>query len=203
MLDFLDFDDFWNLEAAKQRKHMHMRTICLPEIFEISEIVKIRNNICFSISLTNFHLGVICLRRKYRPSIKTMRKEKLLDFVDFDDFWYLEAAEQTTHLHMCMICFPEICEISEIAKIKKHNHFQTFLPDFHVGVICLRRKCRPSKQKDKKWENVRFSRFRTFLKFRSCRASKTYAYGQYLLARDFWNLRNHNNRKKTMFSNVT
>ena len=72
----LDFDDFRDLEADEQAKHMHMHMhmICLPEIIGISEIVKIEQIEHFQIFLYNFYLDVISLRRKYRPSTKTFGK---------------------------------------------------------------------------------------------------------------------------------
>ena len=69
----LDFDDFRELKADKQSKHMHMHMICLPEILAISEIFKIEKIEHFQIFLYNFHLDVISLMRKYRPSKKTSR----------------------------------------------------------------------------------------------------------------------------------
>ena len=51
---FLDFDDFRDLEADKQAKHMHMHVICLPKILGISEIVKIEKVEYFQISSLNF-----------------------------------------------------------------------------------------------------------------------------------------------------
>ena len=74
MILFLDFCDFRDREADKQAKHMHMHMICLPEILGISEIVKIKKIGHFQIFLYNVHLDVISLRRKYRPSTKTIRK---------------------------------------------------------------------------------------------------------------------------------
>ena len=71
---FLDFDDFRDIEADKQAKHMHMHMICLPEILGISQIAKIKKIEYFQIFLYNFHLDVMSLRRKYWPSTKTMRK---------------------------------------------------------------------------------------------------------------------------------
>ena len=50
----LDFDDFRDLEADKQAKHMHMHLICLSEILGISEIVKIEKIEYFQISSLNF-----------------------------------------------------------------------------------------------------------------------------------------------------
>ena len=53
MLLFLDFDDFRDLEADKQAKHMHMHMICLSEILGISEIVKREKIDYFQISTLN------------------------------------------------------------------------------------------------------------------------------------------------------
>ena len=53
MFDVLDFDDFWDLEAAEQAKHMHMPMICLPEILGISEIANIEKIEYFQIVLSN------------------------------------------------------------------------------------------------------------------------------------------------------
>ena len=77
----------------------------------------------------------------------------MLDLFVFDDFWYLESAEQAKHMHMHMICLHEILEISEIVKIEKNNYFQIILSNFHVDVIPLRRqfRLRTKKGKVKKW----------------------------------------------------
>ena len=50
---FLDFDNFRDLEAGKQAKHMHMHMICLSEILGISEIVKRKKIDYFQISSLN------------------------------------------------------------------------------------------------------------------------------------------------------
>ena len=103
---------------------MHM--ICLPEILGISEIIKIEKIDHFQIFLYNFHLDIISLRRKYRPSTKTSRfkKQKKKNVLDFDDFPHLEADKQAKLMHMPMICLSEILGISEIVKIKKIEYFQ-------------------------------------------------------------------------------
>ena len=96
----------------------------------------------------------------------------MLDCLNFDDFWHLEAAEQAKHMHMGLICLPEILKISEIVKIEKNKYFQFVFTNFHLGVnIAI-----------VDWQNVAFSRSSEFLTSRSCRASKTYAYAYGLLA---------------------
>ena len=119
-----------DLEVSKQAKHMHMLMTCLPEILGISEMPKIEKINHFQMFLSNFHLDVISLRRKYRPSTKTMRKKKMHFVLHADDFWHLEAAKQATHMHMHMIESPEILGISEMVRINKITYFQFFLFSF-------------------------------------------------------------------------
>ena len=64
---------------------MHMLMICLTEIPGISEIAKNEKIEYFQIALTDWYLSVISVRRKYWPSTKKTRNEKLSEFLDFDD----------------------------------------------------------------------------------------------------------------------